>query len=394
MLIACVRVPHFPIAVERRGHPDLAGRACLVAGAGVDGRRVVVDASDGLLGVAAGMPLSQALSRAVEAVVIEADMPRYRAAFERLLDILQGVGPDVEAGDLSVAYLRLDGLTTLYGGLDGTLRAVLHAVPASLAPRVGAGHGKRLAYLASWLATESAPFVLPRVAADVLAPHSVGLLPVAWAMKQRMLRFGLTTLGQVAALPLSAMQAQFGLEGRLAWELSRGVDRSTFVPRQPEVVVRESLAFPDPVTGAGPLLLALETLLGRAFVRTEIRGKYARVCALEAAVFRRAPWTKRVVFKEPAGSRTQAYAMLRRAVDGVTLPGAAEGLTLTLSGIVGEAGRQESFFSDVRAAEGLRQAIATVEAMHAGATPLYVVREIEPWSRIPERRYGLVPYRP
>lgn len=145
MLIACVRILHFPIAVERRGRPDLAGRACLVAGAGPDGRRVVVDALDELTGVAAGMPLSQALSRAVEAVVIEADMPRYRAAFERLLDILQGVGPDVEAGDLGVAYLRLDGLTRLYGGLDGTLEATARVFPPSVTPLLGVGRGVRQA---------------------------------------------------------------------------------------------------------------------------------------------------------------------------------------------------------------------------------------------------------
>lgn len=231
------------------------------------------------------MPLSQAFSRAVEAVVIEADMPRYRAAFERLLDILQGIGPDVEAGDLGVAYVRLDGLARLYGGLDGTLEATARVFPPSVTPPLGVGQGKRLAYLASQIAEPGTPVVLPRVAADVLAPHPVGLLPVSWAMKQRLLRFRLATLGQVAALPLSAVQAQFGPDGRLEWELANGIDRSTFAPRQPEVVVRESLAFPDPVTGAGPLLLALE-----------------------AAVHRRAPWAKRDYGSFPTFFGTQVLS--------------------------------------------------------------------------------------
>jgi len=72
------------------------------------------------------------------------------------------------------------------------------------------------------------------------------------------------------------------------------------------------------------------------------------------------------------------------------IPGPLEDIHLTLSGITGEAGRQESMWKEVKRDENLQETISQLRARLKMAPPIYQVRELEPWSRIPERRYALV----
>ena len=62
--------------------------------------------------------------------------------------------------------------------------------------------------------------------------------------------------------------------------------------------------------------------------------------------------------------------------------------------LTGEAGLQSSLFNDVRREENLREAVRQLEVRLGRRPPIYQVREVEPWSRIPERRQALVQYVP
>ena len=81
-------------------------------------------------------------------------------------------------------------------------------------------------------------------------------------------------------------------------------------------------------------------------------------------------------------------------LESATFPGPLEDMKLTLAGLTGESGAQASLFSDVRKQEQLREMMRQLEARLGGKPPIYQVREIEPWSRVPERRRALVQYEP
>jgi DNA polymerase-4/protein ImuB len=98
----------------------------------------------------------------------------------------------------------------------------------------------------------------------------------------------------------------------------------------------------------------------------------------------------RVAFKEPAGSKVKALFAIKAKLDGIALPGPLEDMRLTLSGLTGEAGRQESLWTEIRRDQQLHDAVDQLESRLGAAPPLYQVREMEPWSRIPERRHALV----
>jgi DNA polymerase-4 len=72
------------------------------------------------------------------------------------------------------------------------------------------------------------------------------------------------------------------------------------------------------------------------------------------------------------------------------IPGPLEDMRLTLSGITGEAGRQESMWKEVKRDEDLQETISQLRTRLRMDPPIYQVRELEPWSRIPERRFALV----
>ena len=94
------------------------------------------------------------------------------------------------------------------------------------------------------------------------------------------------------------------------------------------------------------------------------------------------------------GSHDRALLTLRSRLENLTLPGPLETLSLTLSGITGESGQQESLFPEVRHRARLDDAIRQLRARLGQRPLIYRVREVEPWSRIPERRRALVAYDP
>jgi DNA polymerase-4/protein ImuB len=178
------------------------------------------------------------------------------------------------------------------------------------------------------------------------------------------------------------------------WELANGVDRTPLVPRQTETEVSESLQFPTPAISVGVIALAVDTLLGKSFAHSVLKGRYARLARLQGQVYCGPNWTQRVVFREPVGDKDRALFGIKAKLEAHPVPGPLEDLHLVLSGITGEAGRQASLFSDVRRKAQLDQAIRQLAISLGGKPPIFRVREVEPWSRLPERRHALVEYVP
>lgn len=382
-----------------------------------------MDASPKARGVTPDMPLQTAMSRCPKAILIEADIPRYHAVFNHLLDSLEMVSPLVEGSGLGMAYVDLGGLEDLYGGEEALLEALARAALPYYAG-IGVGENKFVSYLAALsLPTKesnipspslhlnplrgerkyisrgegiigSRPWKAPGDALAFLHDFPVDVLPLPWQTVERLRSFGLHTLGELARLSPGPLQAQLGPDGLLAWELANGIDRRPLLPRQSEDSIAESLTFAAPVITQEPVLLATEILLNRAFRRPQLQSRNVRAVILEGRVTRGTSFVLRVAFREPAGSAGQAYQLVKLRLANIELSGPLEDLSLTLVGLTGEAGRQESFFSEVRQRNILRATIRQLEVRLGERPPVYQVREVEPWSRIPERRRALVEYAP
>ena len=392
MSIACVLVANLPLKTELLRQPALRGKAALVIEQS-GSRKLVIDRSSPARAVEAGMSLEKALSLCPHAALVEADSPLYRERWGGILDNLEQRSPIVEDAGLGLAYVDLRGLEKLYGGEANLLKAVVDAVPQAYYPRAGVAQGKFPAYAAALQAKPSRAVRISEHAAAFLAPLPVTHLPTSWKIKERLLDFGLNVMGSIARLPFNTMQAEFGREGARLWRLANGQDDEPLAPRRHEETFTRQVSFATPTVSLPAILIALESLLARAFTG-QIRGRFAKVAFLEGSAENGSAWSKRVGFHDPVGDRDRAMFILKSRLENLALPGPLETLSLTLSGITGESGRQESLFPEVRHQARLDDAIRQLRARLGHRPPIFRVREVEPWSRIPERRRTLVAYDP
>ncbi|MCH7706759.1 MAG: hypothetical protein IIB33_06895, partial [Chloroflexi bacterium] len=304
MRVACVLVDHFAFRIEALRRPGLAKRRVIVVQRS-GSQSMVFDTSPNMRDVSPGMPLQEAQARCKDAVLIEADVPRYERVFEQVLLRLGDWSPVVEGADLGCAYVGLDGMQETFGTEDRLIDALLHSVPQQLEPRLGVSQGKFPAYLAAMKAPPGRAYKPPQALPEFLAPFPVEVLPVPWDMKTHLRSFGLETLGQVARLPIGPIQAQFGSLGAKLWRLSQGIDDTPLLARRHDEEISEWMSFPAPTAHLEPLLMAVDHLLGRLFGRQEMRGRYTRKALLTGSVFNRPPWQHDILFKSPVGDRAR-----------------------------------------------------------------------------------------
>lgn len=397
MPIACLVIPHFALRVALLERPELDG-APLVLGPAQGGRPIVLDATPEAAGhgVRSGLGVREAVALCPEAIVLTPHPVRENAAAERIVAGLEELSPAVAIDPALPGCYTIDltGLERRLGPPHVAAERLLATVPAILRPRAGVAANPFTARVAAHRAAPGTVQDVPCGAERTfLAAAPVSLLPLPADKQRRLERLGLRTLGDLAALPPAAVQARFGAEGRRAWELARGNDPSSVQPRSQPETVSESLTLPAPAVSRETLLIAITRLVLRAFDRAALGNRHVRQARLRASLEGGQSWEQVATLREPGGQKRLIEALGYR-VQALTLPGPVEALTLELSGLIDATSRQEllpGFHSrrPWRLAEASRQL-----KQRFGASGLYRVAEVEPWSRLPERRQALIAYDP
>ena len=398
MRVACVLVTHLRAKVEMGRHRHLADCPVLVVDGGSSKAKArVVDHFPAAWGVREGMSLEEAVSRHADAVVLDADEPHYRQVFGGVLTALQEVSGRVEAADLGTAYVRLDGLEGLHGGEARAVGALVDAVPAELSPRVGVADAKFPAFVAARTRQGSGASPVTGDPAAFLAPHPIDLLAVSADLRGELHRIGLHTMGDVASMRKHLLADRFGPEGERAWSLCNGIDDSPVVPLvfEPPVVEHISLGFHSPSIEA--LLVAVDTLLQRAFARPDVRGRRIGIAHLGGAAPGWPTWERSVGFKEPLGAWERASAVVRSRVEADPPCRPIEDVTLTLSDFEpGDSGTQLGLLRDARG-DRLRRLVGTdrrLRSLMRGDHALYRIASVAPWHPVPEMRFLQTPIDP
>jgi DNA polymerase IV len=283
----------------------------------------------------------------------------------------------------------MDGMQIIYPD-DKALVAAVRNIVADYSPRLGVASNKFLASLAARYSSGNDCRVLGRDIDTFLKDLPCDILPVSIKSRNKLREFGLATLGQVAAIPSGPCRSQFGQEGQRIWELARGADDTPLYPRNMEQNIEENAALPSVTVSLDVILVSIEGLLGRLFDGGTFNGKGIRSLTLWTRTWNAEHWEKTVSFKEPAMDVKTAMARIKRIMEDYPQPGPVEqaGIHITILGY--PPGRQKSLFRDIRAKEHLAEDIKQLE-LKLGNTQVYTVKEVEPWSRIPERRYALMP---
>jgi DNA polymerase-4/protein ImuB len=384
-----VLLPYFPLRCEVQRHPAIKGRPTVVIYE-VGAQKLILDFSPELEHLQRDMPLQQALSRHGELELVYADIPRYWSIFNEILESLEKTSSLVEGSDLGHAYIGLDGLQLIYRNDDALINAVKEVVPETFPVQIGIAEGKFLAYLA---ARYSPPGGYRLLADDIdtfLRDLSCDVLPISARSKSKLHGFGIHTLGQVRSLPAGPLQAQFGPAGKRILELARGYDGTPLYPRSMEEVIEESTTLPSVVVSLETILVTLESLLSRAFARDGLKERGIRSLTLWTRGWGGTHWERSIQFKEPAMDTRNAIPRIKLVLENYPQPGPVEQLGIRLTRLGNGYGRQRNLFSEVRAKDHLMEDIKQLE-LRLGNPQVFRVKEVEPWSRIPERRYALTP---
>ncbi len=388
MLVACVHIPRFAVEVERQRRNDVAARLILIGDATVFDCSLGAEAS----GVRRGMRMSEAIGLCHRSVVLPPDIPHYQRRFEEVLDFLEGYSPAVEANDpsaLGTAYLLLDGLSVEPGPLADELIASLHRRLGFMAA-VGTAGGKFAARVAAQTARPGlAKIVPPGEEAPFLAPLSVDHLPASDAMRWRLGMLGLRTMGDIARLPLGAFQSQFGPEGKRCWGLANGIDNEPLALRVKEETVVRRLQLAARAVTLEAILVGVERLVYAAYAGSDRRGRWARKAVVRAALDT-GSWELAVSFREALADPKDAWFAVKNAIARHPPERPVEELEVELVGLSAESGKQAGMLEGKgklwRQVEEAARQLRTQE----GRSFVGKVVEVEPWSRIPERRAAFV----
>lgn len=348
---------------------------------------MVLDFSPGLKDLLCGMPIQQALTRHGDAELLAADIPHYQSTFNEILDGLELKSPLVEGAELGCAYIGIDGLEGLYPD-DDALTGAVREVVKDFDPLIGIAENKFLASLAARHCLPNSYKILSGDINAFLKDLPCDILPVSVKTQSKLRDFGLTTLGQVAALPLGPCQSQFGTEGKRIWDLAHGIDDTPLYPRFMEEAIEENITLSSVTVSLDAILVAIESLLTRVFMRNTLKGRGIRKLTVWTRTWNAEQWERSINFKEPAMNLRSVLTRIKRVLEEYPQPGPVEQVGLKISGLGYPRGRQKNLFSDVRAQEQLAEDINQLE-FRMGNPQVYKVKEVEPWSRIPERRYAL-----
>ena len=419
---ACCWIPQFALRCEAARRPDLADGPVAVLAPDATRRLWQVSSVARREGVRPGMTVSQAIGLCAALRLVAADQLHYDERFASLVAALLNVSPAVEPEGERI-FVGTDGLEGLYGtpkrivdriesavrgewgvGPDGTQRSdSAHRqvpLPTPYSLRLGWGAGKFIAATAAKRARPDKPCIVrPGEEGRFLSSQPVSALPLDADTHRRMRLLGLRTLGELAALPEDAVTSQFGAMGRRLWRLAAGRTVEPVQGRPTPEPIRAALTFYAPLADRTMIARALGQLVDRALKHPRRTGWRVQALRANAVLEHGTSWVAAAILKDPSADRERLLAPLLLRLEHAPPVGAVERLVVEFTAFVPGTAELQLFARDAGAAAraGRRRALraASQEITARLRRPmLYHVIEIEPWSRLPERRYALIDFDP
>jgi DNA polymerase-4/protein ImuB len=138
----------------------------------------------------------------------------------------------------------------------------------------------------------------------------------------------------------------------------------------------------------------MRQLLGRILRHRAVSGRFVRSLRLRITAEDDRVWSHEQALKEPSSDVDRLWLVIRTILERTPYPAPVTGLSIELLELSQESGKQSVLFPGrIRHRERLDEMVRQLKARY-GAPPLKRVVEVEPWSRIPERRHALMDYDP
>jgi len=317
---ACCWVPRFAAAALVRSDPTLGGRPVAVV-AGTPAARTVLEttADARARGVRPGMSASEAVTRVPDLVCRDRDREAERSAAGALLDAAWATSPRLEVVGPDCVHLDLTGLRGLLGDEPRLGQRLVDVIAGlDLPVHVSIADTRTTALLAA-RAAPGLTIIPPGAAQVFLGPVPVALLDPPPELAETLERWGIRTLGELAALPRGALLARLGTRGARLQQLARGEDDQPFVAHVPEAQWVETLTLDWEVASLEALAFVLRRLLEQLTARLTVRDLGATALRLTLGLADGGSHARRLELVAPIREPRTLLSLLLADLDGLTL---------------------------------------------------------------------------
>ena len=202
---------------------------------------------------------------------------------------------------------------------------------------------------------------------------------------------GLSTLGEVAALPAGAVAARFGHEGTVAAQLARGADDSLFTPDVLPEVLHEAIALDWPAEALEPLLFALKTVVDRLCTRLQGRKQAAVRLTIRLDLDRVETATVALILARPSAQARLLVELIRHRLTDLTVRRPICALAVTIDEACADDGRQLNL-GDAPAGEAALEVVLARLQSALGEEALFGVELVDthrPEAAWKEKRFSI-----
>ena len=204
-------------------------------------------------GIQTGEPLGKAMEKCPSLIVAEPDYDLYVQASRRLIALLHEYSPTVEQFSIDEAWVDMTGTAGLYGPPVMAANAMRERIRRELGftVNIGISSNKLLAKMAGDFEKPDRTHTLfPAEIPAKLWPLPVReLFMVGRMTEQKLLRMGITTVGQLANADPAFLRRKLGMQGEIVWQFANGRDAGVVRPQaEPNKGFGNSFTTPRDVT--------------------------------------------------------------------------------------------------------------------------------------------------
>ena len=224
----------FFAAVELLRRPELRGKPVVIGGGGDPTRRGVVSTATyeaRAFGIRSAMPLRTAYKLCPEAIFLPVDFSEYRRYSEKFKAVMRSISPLMEDRGIDEAFLDITGLVATGAAIAAEIKRLIRA-ETGLTCSVGIAPNKLLAKMASELQKPDGLTILGEhdVEARIWPLAVRKLRGVGPKTEERLTAMGITTIGELAAMPREQLAESLGRSyGVYLHDAAHGIDEEPIV---------------------------------------------------------------------------------------------------------------------------------------------------------------------
>ena len=311
----------FFAAVEEKRHPELQGKPVVIGGSGDPTKRGVVSTASyeaRKYGIHSALPLRTAYNLCPEAVFLPVDYEEYSRVSQTIKDILREISPVMEDVGIDEAFLDISEIEKTPDEIAQEIKERIRE-KTGLTCSIGIASNKLLAKIASDMQKPDGLTIIKEQDIE----GRIWPLPVRklWGVGPKteasFKQIGITTIGELATLPLDRLIEMYGESyGHYLHEASRGIDESPLVTHwEPKSVSRET-TFQEDTDKWQTIAKTIAELTKEVVDDIREKGYKSRTVTLKVRFSDFKTYTRAMTLQEPTDSleyiRKAAFHCLKR----------------------------------------------------------------------------------